>query len=88
MNAVEKTILIGGFLVVWGYPLIYMVSYKTWAILVLYILLTAMFFIVLRMKNCIKCINLSCPLNNVDTETKIQFLKNNPEIQKHWENNQ
>lgn len=87
MNFLEKLVLISGFLIVWGYPLIYIVSHRNWAVLVLYIVLATMFFIVLRMKNCVQCINLSCPLNSVDAETKIQFLKNNPEIQKHWGNN-
>ena len=85
MNTLEKLILIAGFVTVWGYPLIYIVLDKNWTTLVFYILLVTMFFMVLQNKNCVRCINLSCPLNRVDPITKNQFLKNNPEIQKHWE---
>ena len=87
MNYLEKLILISGFFIVWRYPIIYIVFHRNWAVLILYIILATMFFFVLRMKNCVQCINLSCPLNNVDAETKSQFLNKNPEIQKHWENN-
>lgn len=87
MNFFEKLVLIVGFIVVWGYPVIYIILHKNWTVLVTYTILTTMFFFVLRTKNCVQCINLSCPLNNVDPETKIQFLKNNPEIQKYWKTN-
>ncbi len=84
MNMLEKFILILGFIIVWGYPIIYIILLKNWLILVFYLILTAMFFIVLHTKNCVQFINLSCPLNSVDPETKKKFLKNNPEIQKYW----
>ncbi len=86
MNILEKLILIVGFIIVWGYPLAFIILHKNWTILVFYIILTTIFFIVLRRKNYVQCINLSCPLNSVDPLTKNQFLKNNPEIQKYWEN--
>lgn len=86
MNFLEKSVLITGFIIIWGYPLIYLFLLKNWLVLTLYVSLVTLFFFTLRTNNCVRCTNLSCPLNNMDPMTKRQFLKNNPEIQKHWEN--
>lgn len=86
LNIFEKFILISGFIIVWGYPAFYMFLSKKWIITALYIISVVVFFAILRAKSCNICINFSCPLNTVDTETKITFLKNNPEIKKHWNN--
>jgi len=86
MNKVEKLILIAGFIIVWGYPLIFLLLSKSWMLFAIYSFSVAFFFIALRLKNCKKCINLSCPLNNVDINTKKKFLMNNPMIAKHWKN--
>jgi len=84
LNIFEKFILISGFIVVWGYPIFFLLLLKNWAVTALYTLSVIAFFTILRAKNCNLCINFSCPLNTVDTETKTEFFKNNPEIQKHW----
>ncbi len=86
MNRIEKSILIVGFIVVWGYPVPFLFLAKSWIALTLYLLSTTLFFVVLKTKNCVKCINFSCPLNSVDFEIQTEFFKNNPEIKNHWEN--
>jgi len=78
MNLIEKSILIAGFIIVWGYPLMFFLVTRAWLFLLLYSLLTALFFTILTMRNCIKCINFSCPLNRIDKNTKETFLRNNP----------
>lgn len=86
MNRIEKTILLAGFVLVWGYPALFIALQGKWLIWGGYALLTAMFFVVLRQKNCAACINFSCPLNRVDEDTKQIFFHNNPQISSHWEN--
>ena len=86
MNKVEKFILILGFIIVWGYPLFFLFLLKNWPIFAVYLSLVALFFIVLRLKNCVQCINFSCPLNNTEINTRRIFFQNNPDILKHWEN--
>lgn len=85
LNFLEKLILICGFILVWGYPLFFLFLIKNWAIFALYTLSIIVFYAILRTNNCNRCVNFSCPLNTVDTETKEKFLKNNPVIKKHWE---
>ena len=84
MNSIEKSILLTGFIIVWGYPLLFMYLSNSWFVLLFYISLVAFFFFMLRKNNCSKCINFSCPLNNVDFNTKTEFFRNNPGIAKHW----
>ena len=78
MNLLEKYILIFGFMVVWGYPLVFLFLLKNWLVFAVYLSSVALFFIILRKKNCARCINFSCPLNNADLNTKKIFFRNNP----------
>ncbi len=78
MTPQEKTILISGFAFVWGYPFFFLFASEAWLMLFLYFCLTTFFFTMLRLKNCVKCINFSCPLNQISPDTKEIFLRNNP----------
>ncbi len=85
MNNIEKTILLAGFAIVWGFPAVFIFLFNSMGTFALYMALVALFFITLSQKNCTKCVNLSCPLNRVDDTTKTAFLRNNPQILKLWE---
>ncbi len=85
MNIFEKSILITGFSIVWGYPLVFFLLTKSWWYSIFYSLLTVAFFILLSLRNCVKCINFSCPLNRVGNDTKNRFTENNP-VFNHTEN--
>ena len=77
MNFFEKAILISGFIFVWGYPIIFISLTNNWILLGGYFFSVVLYFILMYQFNCIKCINLSCPLNRVNIKVKEEFLKNN-----------
>jgi hypothetical protein len=75
MHIIEKSILISGFVIIWGYPIIYISFLEHWIIFSMYLLSVILFFALLRKYFCKKCINFTCPLNKVDIEIKNEFLK-------------
>jgi uncharacterized membrane protein len=77
MNIFEKAILISGFIIIWGYPIIFISLTRKWILLSVYIFSVVLFFILLNLFQCRKCINLSCPLNSVSIKVKEEFLRNN-----------
>jgi len=77
MNNIEKGIMISGFTLIWGYPVIFISLIRNWILLVLYIISVILFFILLRQLHCKKCINFSCPLNAVDIRIRDEFLYKN-----------
>jgi hypothetical protein len=83
MRRMEKAILIAGFIIIWGYPIIFMLYEENWILSVAYIFSVFLFFFILRQYYCKKCMNFSCPLNSVDNKIKEAFLKNNPMIRDH-----
>jgi len=80
MTLIEKTIFFGGFIVVWGYPLLFLLAGSQWFLLIVYILSTTGFFMTLRKYFCSQCINFTCPLNTVDETARRGFFDRNPEI--------
>jgi|WetSurSiteA1Bulk_404760.scaffolds.fasta_scaffold02258_1 hypothetical protein len=86
MNIREKAILICGFLIIWGYPVIFMLTLKHWIILGGYILSILVLFTLLKLYCCRKCLNFSCPMNGVAGTIKGKFLENNPLIFHAWTN--
>ncbi len=80
ISFIEKTVLIAGFVLVWGYPLPFFVLSNSWLLLVLYTFLATLFFGLLIRRNCVRCINISCPLNKLDSNTRELFLKYNPTL--------
>jgi hypothetical protein len=85
MNISEKVILLSGFLIVWSYPILFITLIENWILLSIYIFSVLLFFTLLRLFNCKKCMNFSCPLNNVDIKVKEEFFKNNPLIYNRWQ---
>jgi hypothetical protein len=77
MNRFEKTILISGFIVIWGYPAVFILLTQQWILLTEYVFSVMLFFFLLNRFACKKCINFSCPLNGVDNTVKEEFLKYN-----------
>jgi hypothetical protein len=73
MNNFERSILILGFIIVWGYPIIFASKIKDWLLLSIYILSVILFFTLLRKIFCKKCLNFFCPLNIVSTEIIDEF---------------
>jgi hypothetical protein len=77
MNIYEKAILICGFCIIWGYPVIFISLTNKWILLGGYILSVISFFFLFNRFACRRCINFSCPLNRVSLEVKEEFFRNN-----------
>jgi hypothetical protein len=84
MTLIEKSLLLGGFAVVWGYPLVCMFVGKKWFLLVVYALSASGFFLTLKKSLCTQCMNFACPLNAVADGIRSEFFKRNPDISKAW----
>lgn len=84
MTYMEKAILFIGFALVWGYPLIFLISGFQLYLLIVYILTTAGFYMTLRTFLCSQCMNFACPLNTVNNEVRREFFDHNPVNAKAW----
>jgi len=84
MTLMEKVVFFSGFLVVWGYPLLFLVPGSQWFLLIVYILTTGGFFMTFGRYFCSQCINFACPLNTVDETVRRDFFERNPGIAEAW----
>lgn len=80
----EKAVMLGGFVVVWGYPLAFFVLGGLWPLLGLYILITTGFFMTLKTFLCSQCMNFACPLNSVPDSSRALFFERNPTVAEAW----
>jgi hypothetical protein len=85
MSFLEKVVFLGGFAVVWGYPLYFLLQELQLFLLVVYSISTAGFFMTLKISFCTQCMNFACPLNSVDKEIRQIFFKKNPTIAQAWD---
>ena len=84
MTIIEKIIFFIGFAVVWGYPLLFLILYRQFFLLIVYLLTTGGFFMTLKIFMCSQCMNFACPLNSVDKKIRNQFFDKNPSVAKAW----
>ncbi len=80
MSAIEKIILLGGFSVIWIYPLPFLIIGSRWFLLLAYTFATLGFFGFLNWQFCRHCINIYCPLNSVPDNIKNELYKQNPAL--------
>lgn len=85
MSSAEKIVFILSILIIWIYPVIFMILSQNYVFIILYFVFSTFVFYLMRDKMCRICINFACPLNIVDTSTRENFLKHNPEIEDAWE---
>jgi hypothetical protein len=84
MSFGEKFVFFSGFVIIWGYPLIFLLSGQQWFLLLVYTLTVVGFFMTLKVSFCTQCMNFACPLNSAEEEARQIFLRKNPEIGKAW----
>jgi hypothetical protein len=84
MSIPEKILFVGGLVVIWGYPLPFLLMGMQWFQFVLYAMLTTGFYMTLKEFLCSQCINFACPLNNVGEAARLEFFKKNPVVAKAW----
>ena len=85
MNLFEKIQLLIGFVILVGYPLIFLIIGGEFIFLMVTIIEILIFFSFLIVKRCGSCVNFSCPFNHVKKEVIDCFLKKNPVMRKAWE---
>ena len=84
MTFIEKGVFLGGFVLVWGIPLIALIVDLQILLWILYVITTVGFFMTLQLNFCSICMNFACPLNRVNEEDRDMFFAKNPEIAKAW----
>ena len=84
MTLPEKTVLLTGFALVWGYPLFFLIADFQLFLLIVYPLTVAGFFMTLRTFLCSQCMNFACPLNTVNSEIRKDFFDRNPKVAEAW----
>lgn len=85
MNLSEKIQLMIGFIILMGYPLIFLILGSQFVFLIISIIEIFIFIGFLIAKRCGNCVNLSCPFNRVKKDVFDSFLKKNPVMRKAWE---
>ena len=85
MNFLEKIVFLAGLVIIWGYPLFFLVYNFQLFLLIVYLLTSISFFMTLRTFLCTQCMNFACPLNAVKDEIRRDFFKKNPKIAKAWD---
>lgn len=85
MSLSEKIQLMIGFIILVGYPLIFLILGGQFIFLIFSIIEIMIFFSFLITKRCGDCVNFSCPFNHVKKEVVDCFLKQNPVMRKAWE---
>ena len=84
MSIIEKIIFFGGFAIVWGYPVPFLIFGRQLFLLTVYLMTTSAFFMTLKTFLCSQCMNFACPLNSVNEEKRDQFFNRNPSIAIAW----
>ena len=84
MSIIEKIVFLGGFVIVWGYPLLFLILSGKLFLLIVYLITTAGFFMTLKTYLCSQCMNFACPLNSVGEEKRKQFFEKNPAVAEAW----
>jgi hypothetical protein len=84
MTTAEKITFESGLLLIFGYPLVFLLVGLQWILLVVFSLTAASFYVTLRHSYCSQCMNFACPLNNVGTQVRAEFFSRNPAVAKAW----
>ena len=85
ISRIEKLQLFIGFLILFGYPLLFLLLARQYFFLILSIIGLSCFTIFLLTIKCSKCVNFSCPLNRVSKDVVNDFLKRNTIMREAWE---
>lgn len=84
MTFLEKVVFLSGLVLVWGYPLIFLLADFQLFLLIVFLLTSAGFYMTLRTFLCSQCMNFACPLNSVESEVRRNFFDRNPTVAEAW----
>ncbi|MCD6577033.1 MAG: hypothetical protein J7K66_03350 [Anaerolineaceae bacterium] len=85
MSRIEKTVFLGGLIIIFGYPLVLFIINTVWFLAGLFGIAVVGAFTLMRKSMCAQCMNFACPLNRVDAGRKKSFFGRNPDIAAAWE---
>ena len=81
----EKIQFLVGFLILLGYPLIFLALANQILLLLIVLGASIIWIIIIQLKVCTDCVNFACVLNRVPKSVRLQFFEKNPIIKKAWE---
>jgi hypothetical protein len=84
MSAMEKLVFLAGLIVIFGYPLPFILLKTGWLLAGLYGLSLLGGYMFMRSAMCSHCMNFACPLNWVDPARREVFFKRNPAVAEAW----
>jgi hypothetical protein len=85
MSVAEKIVFETGLVLVFGYPLVFLLLGAQWLLFAIYLLTVISFSATLRHSYCSQCMNFACPLNLVDEKVRAEFFRRNPVIAQAWQ---
>jgi len=85
MSQSEKIQLWIGLVILIGYPFLFLLLGRQWALTFIALWGMILFFWTLNKYTCSQCVNFSCPLNRVPKEVVDAYLRRNPTMRKAWE---
>ncbi|MFW9895518.1 MAG: hypothetical protein ACFFD7_06920 [Candidatus Thorarchaeota archaeon] len=85
MTLSEKIQLLIGLVILFGYPMVFLIIGGQFIFTAISIVEIIVFFGFILIKRCGSCLNFSCPFNHVKKEMVDAFLKRNPVMRKAWE---
>lgn len=84
LSKAETFWLIAGLVAMWGIPVPFFVIGGMWFLLGVYALVTAGFFVTVKMFLCPQCMNFACPANSVPEKARAAFFARNPVVAAAW----
>jgi hypothetical protein len=84
MTGTEKFVFEAGLLLIFGYPLAFLLMGLQWFLLAIYLLTTVSFYVTLRHSFCSQCMNFACPLNLTNDQVRAAFFERNPIVARAW----
>jgi hypothetical protein len=85
MNRSERMQFLAGVLIFVLYPLVILIVGQEYLLAAIGLASAGSFGYLLRRNICNRCVNFSCPLNNVPPETRRAFFARNPVIASAWQ---
>ena len=85
MQRWEKVALLVCFVILFGYPLPFLILGRQWVLLSITSYAALLWLFVMQKNVCSRCVNFSCPLNRVPRQVVDGYLRRNQVMREAWE---
>ena len=85
MSRSEQIQFLIGVLIIVGFPITFLIIGEQYLMLIISVVGVILWFCVLQLRACKKCINFSCPLNHISKKIVDEYLKHNKVMRNAWE---